>query len=206
VLDLQAALNALRAADPVMGQLIDRFGPLDLEQLRAGWVRTPFLTLNRGITGQQISGHVAEAIYGRLMALIGDRDPAPAIAAETDEALLAVGLSHAKLASLRDLVARALDGRLELDRLEELSDDEVFRQLTAVRGIGPWTAELFLLGQLARPDILPAGDLGIRQAAGTLYRLDRIPTEKEVRVIGERWRPYRSIATRYLYASLRPPA
>jgi DNA-3-methyladenine glycosylase II len=162
--------------------------------------------LTRSIVGQQISGRVAEAIFGRLVAFIGDRDPAAAIAAASDEELRAVGLSGNKTRSVHDLAERTLDGRLQLDRIDELSDDEARAQLTAVRGIGAWTADIFLLAQLGRPDILPAGDLGVRQAVQRIHGLDRLPTEQEVRAIGEVWRPNRSLATAYLYGSLREGA
>ena len=114
-----------------------------------------------------------------------------------------MGLSGAKMASLRDLAARTLDGRLQLDTMANLSDDEARTQLTAVRGIGPWTADLFLLAQLGRPDILPVGDLGVRRAIQLAYGLDKMPSEKEARAIGEAWSPNRSLATAYLYSSLR---
>jgi DNA-3-methyladenine glycosylase II len=200
---VQASIETLRASDPVMAGLIDRVGPVDLREWRRGWSMDPFRALARGVVGQQISGRAAEAIFGRLQGLIGDRDPARAIAEATDEELRAVGLSGAKMASLRDLAARMLDGRLELDRVNELSDDEARVQLTAVRGIGPWSADIFLLAQLGRPDILPAGDLGVRRAVQAAYNLPTMPTEREVREIGERWRPNRSLATAYLYGSLR---
>src|SRR5262249_48029273 len=145
------------------------------------------------------------------------RDPAAAIAAATDADLRTVGLSAAKAASLRDLAHRTLDGRLQLDRMDDLTDDEAKAQLTAVRGIGDWTADLFLLGQLgppdvlrpahpARPDVLPAGALGTRRAIRVAYGLERMPAPAEVRAIAERWRPYRSTATAYLYQSLRAGA
>jgi DNA-3-methyladenine glycosylase II len=199
------AQAALRASDPVMAGLVDRIGPVDLGSWRARWSLTPFMGLARSITGQQIAGAAAEAIFGRLVAFIGGRDPAEAIAAASDAELRAVGLSGAKTASLRDLAARTLDGRLELDRIDELSDDEARAQLTAVRGIGPWTADIFLLAQLGRPDILPAGDLGVRHAVQQVYGLEALPTEREVMAIGEAWRPNRSLATAYLYNSLRQP-
>jgi DNA-3-methyladenine glycosylase II len=198
------AQAALRASDPVMAGLVDRLGPVDLGAWRARWSLTPFMALARSVVGQQIAGAAAEAIFGRLQTLVGDRDPAEAIAGATDGELRAVGLSGAKAASLRDLSARTLDGRLELNRIEDLSDDEARAQLTAVRGIGPWTADIFLLAQLGRPDILPAGDLGVRHAVQRAYGLDAVPSEREVRAIGEAWRPHRSLATAYLYSSLRP--
>jgi DNA-3-methyladenine glycosylase II len=196
-------VDALRAADPALGRLIDRLEPVDLEGWRARWALDSFRSLARAIVGQQIATRAASAIFERLQALIDGRDPAAAIAAASDAELRAVGLSAAKAASLRDLAARTLDGRLELDNLDTLSDDEAHAQLTAVRGIGSWTADTFLLGQLGRPDVLPAADLGIRRAMQEAYGLDRIPTEGEVRRIGEAWRPYRSLATAYLYSSLR---
>jgi DNA-3-methyladenine glycosylase II len=196
-------VEALRAADPVLARLIDGLPPVDLAVWRARWSLDAFGSLARAIVGQQIANAAAAAIFGRLQGLIGDRDPATAIASASDAELRAVGLSGAKMASLRDLATRTLDGRLRLDRVGDMTDDEARAQLTAVRGIGPWTADLFLLGQLGRPDVLPAGDLGIRRAVQAAYGLDGLPSEKEVREIGEAWRPYRSLATAYLYGSLR---
>ena len=194
--------DALRAADPVFATLIDRLEPVDLGTWRKRWALDPFRALARSIAGQQISTSAANAIFGRLQALIGDRDPAKAIVGATDAELRAVGLSSAKSAALRDLAARTLDGRLALDRFDDLTDEEAREQLTAVRGIGPWTADMFLLGQLGRPDVLPAGDLGIRHAVQRAYGLEKVPSEREVRVISDAWRPYRSLATAYLYSSL----
>jgi 3-methyladenine DNA glycosylase/8-oxoguanine DNA glycosylase len=134
--------------------------------------------------------------------MIGGREPARAIADATDDRLRLVGLSRAKVASLRDLAARMLDGRLELDRLHELSDVEARSQLIAVRGIGPWTADLFLIGQLGREDVLPSGDLGLRHAVQALYHLDHVPSPSEVDTIGEHWRPHRTLATAYLYEAV----
>jgi len=201
-----AALEALRASDPVLGRLIDGLPPVDFAVWRARWSLDAFGSLARAIVGQQIATAAAAAIFGRLQALIGDRDAAAAIAAASDQELRAVGLSGAKMASLRDLAARTLDGRLQLDLIGDLTDEEARAQLTAVRGIGSWTADLFLLGQLGRPDVLPAGDLGIRRAVQAAYGLDRLPSENEVRELGEAWRPYRSLATAYLFTSLRGAA
>jgi DNA-3-methyladenine glycosylase II len=201
--DAAARIEALRSSDPVMARLIDQLEPVDLTTWRARWSLDRFGALARAIVGQQIATGAASAIFGRLQALIADRDPAVAIAAASDSELRAVGLSAAKAASLRDLAARTLDGRLDLKTLGDLTDDEAHDQLTAVRGIGDWTADMFLLGQLGRPDVLPAGDLGIRRAVQAAYELDRVPNETEVRGLGEAWRPNRSLATAYLYSSLR---
>jgi len=198
-----SALDALRGSDPVLARLIDGLEPVDLSRWRARWALDSFRALARAIVGQQIATRAATAIFERLQALIGTNDPAAAILGATDTELRAVGLSAAKAASLRDLAGRLRDGRLELDRLDDMSDDEARAQLTAVRGIGSWTADMFLLGQLGRPDILPAGDLGIRHAVRAAYGLDRVPTEREVRELSEAWRPHRSLATAYLYSSLR---
>ena len=201
--DRAQGLEALRASDPTLARLIDGLEPVDLSSWRKRWSLDPFRSLARAIVGQQIATRAASAIFERLQALIGDRDPAIAISEASDADLRTVGLSAAKAASLRDLAARTLDGRLELDRLEALADDEVRAQLTAVRGIGSWTADMFMLGQLGRPDILPAGDLGIRHAVKAAYGLENVPTEGEVRGLSEAWRPNRSLATAYLYSSLR---
>jgi DNA-3-methyladenine glycosylase II len=195
-------VDGLRASDPVLARLIDSAEPVDMATWRARWSMDRFDALARVIVGQQIATAAASAIFGRLKAFIGDRDPAAAIAGASDADLRTIGLSANKAASLRDLAQRTLDGRLQLDRLSELTDDEAEAQLTAVRGIGKWTADLFLLGQLGRPDILPAADLGIRHAVQDAYGLERLPSEGEVRRIGEAWRPYRSLATAYLYGSL----
>ena len=201
--DVAEQVRTLRAADPVMAGLIDRLDPIDLASWRAHSSTDSFGSIARAIVGQQIATRAATAIFGRLQALIGKRDPATAIVSASDADLRAVGLSGAKAASLRDLAQRTLDGRLELDRLGVSTDDEARGQLTAVRGIGSWTADMYLLGQLGRPDILPAADLGIQRAVQAAYNLERIPSELEVRRLGEAWRPFRSLATAYLYSSLR---
>jgi DNA-3-methyladenine glycosylase II len=193
--------ESLRRADPVLGGVMDEVPPVAMEAWRARWAPGDrFGLLARVIVGQQISARAAAAIFARLRDLMGHEAPAAAVAAASDEELRAVGLSRNKIASLRDLAERTLDGRLELDRLDELPDDEVVSQLVAVRGIGPWTAALFLLGALGRPDVLPAGDLRLRSVVRAAYGLEATPTEQEVRELGERWRPHRSLATAYLYS------
>jgi DNA-3-methyladenine glycosylase II len=201
--DGKRALAELRASDPVLARLIDDLEPVDLTRWRARWALDSFRALARAIVGQQIATGAATAIFDRLQSLIGDREPAAAIIDASDEDLRSVGLSAAKAASLRDLAARTLDGRLDLDGLDAMTDDEARAQLTAVRGIGSWTADMFLLGHLGRADILPAGDLGIRHAVEAAYGMDHVPSEGEVRALAEGWRPNRSLATAYLYSSLR---
>jgi len=194
-----AALEHLRS-DPKLAAVIaaaDEAEVFAWERARP-W-QSPFETLVRAIAGQQISTYAAAAIYGRLVTLAGDPlTPAGVLARSPDE-LRAVGLSGRKVLYVRDLAERANDGRLELDRLDDLSDDEVRAQLVAVAGIGQWSADMFLLFELHRPDVFPAGDLGLRKAVQMLDGLDQAPTEKNAAARAARWSPYRSLATRYLF-------
>ncbi|HJW74205.1 MAG TPA: DNA-3-methyladenine glycosylase 2 family protein [Thermoleophilia bacterium] len=201
---MPSARETLRRADPVLARLMEAHSAIDLWAWRARWPRDRFALLVRSIVGQQISTSAASAIFARLDDLLASDFSAHGMARRSDEQLRGVGLSRAKLASLRDLSQHILVGTLEIDRLEGLPDDEVRRQLTAVRGIGPWTAELFLL-VLGRDDALPAADVGLRRAMRAVYRLDHLPSTAEVETIGEAWRPYRSLAAAYLYASLHRP-
>jgi DNA-3-methyladenine glycosylase II len=198
-----SAVEALRHADPVMAQVIDEVGPID--DFFAGRPTDHYGTLVRSIVGQQLSTRSAAAIYGRLLERFGGRPPTPeeVLADDPDELRTAVGLSHAKVRYLRSLAEHVLDGSLQLDRLHDLPDDEVTAALTAVSGIGPWSAQVFLLIHLRRPDILVSGDLAIRRAVMIRYGLPAMPTPAEVEAIGERWRPYRSLACMYLWRSLR---
>jgi DNA-3-methyladenine glycosylase II len=161
--------------------------------------------LLRGITGQQLSVRAAQAIYGRLLERYGGRAPTPAelLADDPEELRAAAGLSRAKVASLRSLADRVLAGELELDRLRELADDEVAHALIAVKGIGRWTADMFLMFTLQRPDVLPVGDLGLRNAVMRAYGLPAPPTPDELTALAEPWRPYRTRASLYLWRSLR---
>jgi DNA-3-methyladenine glycosylase II len=159
------------------------------------------------IIGQQISGYAARAIAGRLQERFGGRMPSPAELLALDPAdLKSVGLSRMKVEYLRSLAEHVVSGELQIDHLDELSDDEIRAQITASRGLGRWTADMFLLINLERPDILPIGDLGIRSAVQRLYRLDHLPTPGEVDDIGGKWRPNRSLASLYLWASGRQAA
>jgi DNA-3-methyladenine glycosylase II len=193
----------LRAADPVLRELIDRYGPEGLPERSEGGQREHYGALVRAIVGQQLSTKAAAAIYRRLIDRFGGREPTPAeILADDPDELRSVGLSHAKVAYLRSLAEHVIDGSLRLDQLDALSDEEVIAELTAVRGIGLWSAQVFLMFHLGRPDVLPVGDLGIRKAMMVAYGMDTMPLAPAMEAIAEPWRPYRSLASRYLWRSL----
>jgi DNA-3-methyladenine glycosylase II len=199
------ALAALKATDRKLARLIDATEPIDSKAWRRGRpLGDPFSVLVYSIIGQQISGFAARAIAGRLSERFGGRMPSPVELLALDPAdLKSVGLSRMKVEYLRSLAEHIISGELQIDHLDKLSDDEVRAQITASRGLGRWTADMFLLINLERPDILPIGDLGIRTAVQRLYRLDQLPTPREVDAIGEKWRPNRSLASLYLWASTR---
>jgi DNA-3-methyladenine glycosylase II len=196
------AVAGLRKSDPVLSELIDEVGPLG--DFFAGRPTDHYGMLVRSIVGQQLSTRAAAAIFTRLQERFGGRLPTPeeVLADDPDALRTAVGLSHAKVRYLRSLAEHILDGSLQLDRLSELSDDEVIAALTAVSGIGPWSAQMFLMFHLRRPDVLPSGDLGIRRAVMVRYGLPAMPKPAEVDAIGERWRPNRTLASMYLWRSL----
>jgi DNA-3-methyladenine glycosylase II len=160
--------------------------------------------LLRSIVGQQLSTKAARAIYGRVLERFGGRTPTPReVLADDPEALrAAAGLSRAKVAFLRSLAEHVVSGELELDRLDRLTDEEVIAELVAVKGIGEWSAQTFLMFQLERPDVLAVGDLGIRRAVQRAYGLDAPPTAAELAALAEPWRPYRTLACRILWRSL----
>jgi DNA-3-methyladenine glycosylase II len=199
------ALTALKASDRKLARLIDATEPVDTKAWRrARPLGDPFSVLVYSIIGQQISGFAARAIAGRLTARFGGRMPSPTELLALDPVdLKGVGLSQRKLEYLRSLAEHIISGELQIDNLHKLSDDEVRTQITASRGLGRWTADMFLLINLERPDVLPIGDLGIRSAVQRLYRLDHLPSPREVDAIGEKWRPHRSLASLYLWASTR---
>jgi DNA-3-methyladenine glycosylase II len=198
-----AGLSHLRRADPVMRALIDELGPLDEEARRRGRPTDPYGALLRSIVGQQLSTKAARSIYGRLTEMFGGRAPAPEelLAADPEE-VRSVGLSRPKVAYLRSLAEHVTSGELELDRLHELSDDEISAELTAVKGLGQWTTDMFLIFHLGRPDVLPVGDLGVRRAVERRYGLDELPLPVDLERIAEPWRPHRSLASLYLWRSL----
>jgi DNA-3-methyladenine glycosylase II len=201
------ALAALKASDRKLGRLIESMERIDPKAwLKGRPLGDPFSVLVASIIGQQISGYAARAIAGRLTEQFGGRMPTPAELLTLDtETLKRVGLSRMKIEYLRSLAEHIVSGQIQIDHLDKLSDDEVRAQITASKGLGPWTADMFLLINLKRPDVLPVGDLGIRSAVQRLYRLDHLPTPKEVEAIGEKWRPNRSLASFYLWASGRQP-
>jgi DNA-3-methyladenine glycosylase II len=198
------AVAALRASDPVLAAVIDEVGTDGLGDARAGRPNDHYGALVRSIVGQQLSTKAARAIYGRLTDRFGGRTPTPVEVLEDDPEELrpAAGLSHAKVAYLRSLAEHVIDGTLDLDRLDQLPDDEVIAELTAVRGIGQWSAHMFLMFHLGRPDVLPVGDLGIRRAVMLRYGLLELPGPAEIERIAEPWRPYRTLACRFLWRSL----
>jgi DNA-3-methyladenine glycosylase II len=197
------AVDALRNADPVMERLIDDHGALvrrDLKRERPG---DAYGALLRSIVGQQLSTKAASTIYGRMLELFGGHAPTPKQLLKADpEKIRAAGLSRPKIAYLRDLAQHVEEGTLELERLPDLPDEEVAAQLTAIKGLGQWTADMFLMFHLGRPDVLPVGDQGIRRAVKVEYRLRKFPDPKRLEKIAKPWRPHRTLACLYLWSSL----
>lgn len=186
-----------------MSALAARIGRLDRTQRRRGRPADAYGALLRSIVGQQLSTKAARTIYDRLTALFGGDTPSPAqLLSAADEDLRAAGLSGRKTECLRDLARRVDSGELDLDSLQRLSDEDVARRLTAVRGLGQWTADMFLIFHLGRPDVLPVGDLGVRRAAEKAYDLPAMPQPDELLEMAEPWRPHRTLASLYLWESL----
>ena len=201
------ARKALAAADPTMAALIERVGKIDIatrmKRRKEERPEDPYGALLRAIVGQQLSTKAARTIYLRVVDLFGGTTPTPEQLLEASEQdLRGCGLSGRKTEYIRDLAAHVISGELELERLEELGDEEVIEEIVAVRGLGQWTAEMFLLFHLQRPDVLSGGDLGIRKAIQIEYGLEQMPTPTRVIEIGEPWRPHRSLASLYLWESL----
>jgi DNA-3-methyladenine glycosylase II len=185
--------------DPVLAVLIRKHGECGL----AGAQRSDhFSALIRAITGQQLSTKAASTIYARLVALMPAGVTPAALSSLTDEQMRGVGMSRQKITYFRDLCDKASSGVVPLDALETMTDDEVIAALTKVKGIGRWSAEMFLMFRLHRPDVLPVDDLGIVNAVKNVYRLRKRPTADRIRKLGEAWRPYRSVASWYLWRSL----
>ena len=205
---LQQARSYLRDADPVLARLIgDRpeFDP------RAWIAELPAMDLYGAllfqVTGQQLSVPATRRTLARIQDLFGGHLPAPAELLAVDPGQLrAAGLSWRKIGTLRDLAGRLTDGRLDLDVLSALPDDELLAELTAISGIGPWTVQGAMLIALQREDVVLPGDLALRKAVRAAYQLDHLPAQEEVLAIAEKWRPYRSLATSYLFSSAFEPA
>jgi DNA-3-methyladenine glycosylase II len=196
------ARRTLMRRDSILGAAIKKIGPCGMATRQR---KDHLSALIGSIVSQQLSTKAAATIYGRFASLFPDGhiSSAAAIAALDDAALRGVGLSGQKVGYVRDLCARITDGRLNLDELESLMDEEVIERLTSVKGFGRWTAEMFLMFRLHRPDVLPVDDLGIVNAIQRLYGLRKRPAAKRVLKIGEAWRPYRSVASWYLWQTLR---
>jgi DNA-3-methyladenine glycosylase II len=201
-IDYGRARRVLARSDPIIRDLMRRHGACRLAEAQRS---DAFRALCHAIIAQQLSTKAAATIEARFAALFGGAPTATAVAKASDDELRAVGLSPQKLRYMRDLCARVTDGALTLHGLEALSDDDVIAALTSVKGIGRWTAEMFLIFRLHRPDVLPVDDLGIVKAVQRAYRLRLAPSPERLTRIGEAWRPYRSVACWYLWASLDPP-
>ena len=201
---IRKATEHLRASDPVLAALIDRVGKLPTARQGRPELDDHYGALVRTIVGQQLSVLAARAIYGRLTERFGGRPPTPQeiLADEPEELRAAAGLSRAKVGFLPSLAEHALSGELELERLNELDDEAVIAELVAVKGIGEWSAHMFLMFHLDRPDVLAVGDLGIRRAIEIAYGLEELPKPQQMEQIAEPWRPFRTLACRYLWRSL----
>jgi len=198
-IDYVKARRLLARRDPVLRDLMRRYGRCGLADAQH---TDPFRALVHAIIAQQLSTRASATIEGRFAALFDGAPTPAAVAATSDTRLRAVGLSVQKLRYVRDLSCRVADGSLPLASLDHLGDEEVIAALTQVTGIGRWTAEMFLMFRLQRPDVLPVGDLGIVKAVHRAYRLRTPPSSARLLRIGESWRPYRSVACWYLWASL----
>lgn len=195
------AVEALRAADPKMARAIDAVGPCTLRPRTEG---THFDHLARAIVYQQLSGSAAATIYGRFTVQCGaGAAPTPAAILSIDETTMrACGLSGAKTAAIRDLARHVIDGRLPLDTIETMDDEAIIQSLIPVRGVGRWTAQMFLMFRLWRPDVLPVLDLGVRKGAQRIYNMRALPEAERLEKVARGWRPWASIASWYCWRVL----
>jgi DNA-3-methyladenine glycosylase II len=194
---MRKALNHLKECDPVLRGIIERVGPFRME-----YGPPEFHSLAESILYQQLNGKAAATIFERFIELAGNPVTPEGILKLSDEQLRGVGLSKQKSSYLRDLAAKTASGLLDFSRLAEMPDGEVIDHLTQVKGIGVWTAQMFLMFTLRRPDVLPTGDYGVQAAIKKHYRKRKLPKPKEMEKIARRWAPYRSIACWYLWRSL----
>ncbi|CAN5889066.1 DNA-3-methyladenine glycosylase [soil metagenome] len=186
-----------------MTALVRRIGPLDREARRRGRPEDPYGALVRTIVGQQLSTKAARSIYTRLTHMFDDRAPTPEeLLAANEEHLRSAGLSRPKVGYLRDLAQRIADGEFDLSEVHHLPDEDISDRITAVKGLGRWSADMFLMFHLKRPDVLPVGDLGIRRAVEKAYQLPELPDAPTLQTIAEPWRPARTLACLYLWESL----
>ena len=199
----RVAVRSLKAVDPKLARLMERAGPFRLELDGA---ETPFESLLEAIVYQQLHGKAAAAIFGRVKAVFGNGAfPAPQQFLDAkDETLRSAGLSRQKIAAIRDLAAKTIDGTVPtLEAIRQMRDAEIIERLVAVRGIGVWTAEMLLIFHLGRPDVLPIHDYGILQGHALTHGLKKLPKPKQLLKFGERWRPYRTVASWYLWQAVR---
>jgi DNA-3-methyladenine glycosylase II len=195
--------RALMRADKVLKRVMEERGPLDPEIDRRGSRPDPFEAVARAIVGQQLSTKAARSIWEKLVAQFGGETPSPeALLRKRPQTLRKAGLSNAKVEFLRDLAKHVKDGRLDFDRIKDLPDEDVVAELIEVKGVGSWTAEMFLMFHLARPDVVSLGDLGIRRAVQISYGMEELPGPEELERIAEEWRPHRTLACLYLWRSL----
>jgi len=197
------AIDHLRERDPKLARIIDRIGACELAPRAGG---SHFDALVRAIVYQQLSGKAAATIHGRVEGLYGDRAPTPQeILATDDERLRAAGLSWQKISYIKDLSTKVASGELAVESLDSMPDDEVTASLVRVKGIGRWSAQMFLMFRLGRPNVLPDLDLGVQRGIQHAYSLPKLPTPKDVLRIGERWAPYASVASWYMWRLLELP-
>jgi DNA-3-methyladenine glycosylase II len=195
--------RALMRADKVMKRLMEERGPIDPAIDRRGSRPDPYDAVARAIVGQQLSTKAARSIWEKLLGQFGGATPDPkALLRKRPQTLRKAGLSNAKVEFLRDLSRRVTDGRLDFDRIKDLSDEDVIAELIEVKGVGQWTAEMFLMFHLARPDVVSVGDLGIRRAVQIAYGMNDLPGPEELEKLAEEWRPHRTLACLYLWRSL----
>lgn len=198
------AVATLKRADRDLGRVINRVGAFHLE---VEAMKSPFEALAEAIVYQQLTGKAAATIFGRVKALVGGgRVKATAISATGEKALRAAGLSGAKVAAVKDLAAKALDGTVPtLARLKSMSDADIIERLTTIRGVGQWTVEMFLMFRLGRPDVFPSTDYGVRKGFQIAFGTRDLPSPKEMLARSVRWHPYRSVASWYLWRVLDLP-
>jgi len=197
------AIAHLKRVDPVMAEVIARVGKCTLGVRSEG---THFDALIRSIVYQQLSGKAAATIHGRVVAMIGEGEPAAGkVLATSHELLRSAGLSNQKASYVRNLAQHVVEGSLPVYALHELSDDDIVDALIQVKGIGRWSAQVFLMFRLGRPDVLPDLDLGVQKGIQRAYRLRKLPTPKQVQARGRKWAPYRTVASWYMWRVLELP-